>query len=117
MEYIYGALLLHSAGKPVTEEAVIVGSRDKRLRAFDPKTGDVLWTFSARGQIDSSPVIVGRRVFVGSDDGHLYAVNRKTGEEVWHYELGGSLLASPAVAAGRLVIGTDDGDLVCFGPD
>ncbi len=99
----------------VTEEAVLVGSRDKRLYALDPKTGRKLWAAATRGQIDSSPVIVGQRVFFGSDDGNLYAVDRKTGKEVWRYELGGSIIASPAVAAGRLVIGTDDGELVCFG--
>jgi outer membrane protein assembly factor BamB len=99
----------------VADDAVIVGSRDKLVHAFEPKTGHELWTFPTRGDVDSSPVIVGNRVFVGSGDGRLYALDRKTGKEVWHYELGGSVLASPAVAAGRLVIGNDDGDLVCFG--
>ena len=47
----------------VTPEAVIVGSRDKLLHAFDPKSGRPLWTFVTKGRVDSSPVVVGERVY------------------------------------------------------
>ena len=99
----------------VLPEAVIVGSRDKLLHALDPKSGQTLWTFPTRGQIDSSPVVVEDRVLVGSTDGRLYAVDRRTGKQLWQFEAGGRLVASPAVAARRLVIGNDEGDLYCFG--
>jgi outer membrane protein assembly factor BamB len=99
----------------VTAEAVIVGSRDKRIHAIDPKTGKSLWTFATHGLVDSSPVIVGGRAFVGSADGRLYALDCRTGKALWQYETGGAILGSPAVASGRLVIGTDEGTLYCFG--
>jgi outer membrane protein assembly factor BamB len=99
----------------VTPQAVVVGSRDKRLYAFEPKTGRPVWTFVSKGRIDSSPVVVGDRLFVGSADGRLYALDLKSGRELWRFAAGGALTASPAVAAGRLVIGTDDGNLYCFG--
>ncbi len=100
----------------VTEKAVIVGSRDKRLRALNPGTGELLWTFVTKGRIDSSPVVVGRRVFVGSLDGNLYAVDIGTGKELWRFEAGGPISASPAIAAGCLIIGTEDGVIYCLGP-
>jgi outer membrane protein assembly factor BamB len=85
------------------------------VHALDPKSGKELWNFTTRGNVDSSPVIVGERVFVGSNDGRLYGLDLKTGNEVWRYEAGGSIIAAPAVSQGRLVIGTSDGELFCFG--
>jgi outer membrane protein assembly factor BamB len=105
----------------VTAEGVYVGSRDKKLHAFDPQTGRQLWEFTTRGMVDSSPVVVGGapgtpgRVFFGSLDGRIYGLDRQLGKEVWHYDAGGKISASPAVAAGRLVIGSESGHLYCFG--
>jgi outer membrane protein assembly factor BamB len=99
----------------VSKEAVIVGSRDKRLHALDPATGKPLWSFATRNRVDSSPVIVGSRVFVGSADGRIYGINIKTGAKVWQFEAGGAVVASPAVAEGRMVIGNNQGELFCFG--
>jgi outer membrane protein assembly factor BamB len=99
----------------ITPDEVIVGSRDKIVRALDPKTGDERWQFVTKSPVDSSPVVVGRRVFVGSGDGRLYALDVASGEERWQFDAGGRISGSPAVAAGRLVIGNDRGDLFCFG--
>jgi len=96
---------------------VVVGSRDKMVHALDRETGERVWVFSTKGQVDSSPVVVGDRVYVGSDDGRLYGLELETGKEVWRFEAGGRILASPAVAAGRLVIGNDEGVLYCLGED
>lgn len=96
-------------------DLIVVGSRDKHVHALDPKTGESRWSFATKGQVDSSPVIVGDRVYVGSSDGRIYGLDRKTGEERWQFDAGGQVLASPAVAAGRLVIGNHRGTLYCFG--
>ena len=103
------------ASAAVTDKILVVGGRDKRLRGFDPATGKVLWTFAARGKIDSSPVIVGDRVFVGSTDGHLYAVRPSDGLESWRFESGAPISASPAIVNGALVIGNEDGVIYCLG--
>jgi outer membrane protein assembly factor BamB len=95
---------------------VVIGGRDKRLRAFDAETGAQKWAFATKGRIDSSPIIVGDRVFFGSSDGNLYAVSLKSGEKVWQFEAAEPITASTAVGHGRLVIGTLDGTLYCFGP-
>ncbi|MBX9792508.1 MAG: PQQ-binding-like beta-propeller repeat protein [Pirellulales bacterium] len=99
----------------LTKELVIVGGRDKMIKALDPATGEPRWTFPTKSRVDSSPVVVGQRVFVGGADGRLYGLSLKTGEKVWEYEAGGGFNASPAVAAGRLVIGNEDGVVFCFG--
>jgi outer membrane protein assembly factor BamB len=109
----HGASFRSSAA--VTRQAVIVGSRDKQVHAFEPTTGKPLWSFHTKGRVDGSPVVVGRRVFVGSGDGRLYALDVETGKSLWQFEAGGAIVASPAVAGGRLVIGNDSGSLYCFG--
>ncbi|MCH7591500.1 MAG: PQQ-binding-like beta-propeller repeat protein [Planctomycetes bacterium] len=99
----------------VTDRWVIVGGRDKRVRALDRITGKPQWVFVTNGRVDSSPVVVGDRVFIGSSDGNLYALTLDTGKETWRFEAGGPISASPAVAEGSLVIGTEDGMIYCFG--
>ena len=53
-----------------------------RVQAFDPKTGQELWSFATKQRVDSSPVIVGNRVFAGAADGRLYGLNLKDGKQV-----------------------------------
>jgi len=103
----------------ISEKFVLVGSRDKRLHCIDRETGKGAWTFSTRGKVDSSPVLVGDRVFVGSTDGHLYCLRLEDGKEIWKFKdlKGKAFTASPAVGEGRLVIGSEssDGYIYCFG--
>lgn len=107
---------IHSS-PAVTDELVIIGSRDKRLHAIDRQTGKERWTFATRGGIDSSPVVAGDRVYFGSRDKNVYGVTLEDGEEVWKYNAAQPIVASPAIAEGCLVIGTDaaDGRILCFG--
>lgn len=101
------------ASPAATNDAVIIGGRDKLVHALDPETGQALWTYPAGSRVDSSPVIAGDRVYFGA--GALIALELKSGTEVWRFETGAPITASPAVAAGRLVIGATDGVLYCFG--
>ncbi len=98
----------------VTDELVIVGGQDRRVRALEAATGKQRWQFATRGRVDSSPVVSGTRVFFGSADGNLYELDLATGREVWRFEAGGPISASPAVGGGCLVIGTQAGRLYCF---
>jgi len=99
----------------VTEKLVVVGSRDKRVHAFERKTGKEIWSYLAHKNVDSSPVIVDRRVTVGSLDGNLYVLDLANGTELQKLKLGSGISASPAVAENRLVIGTQDGFVYCLG--
>src|SRR5262245_4720153 len=99
----------------VQDGIVVVGSRSRRVVAFDPTTGNELWSFATKQRIDSSPVIAGNRVFVGAADGRLYGLDLKDGKELWEYQATGGFTGSPAVADGKLVIATDRGVVYCFG--
>jgi len=94
---------------------VVVGGRDKLVRALDASSGTVVWSYAAGARVDSSPIIVGDRVFVGSGNGKVLALGLATGEELWSFDTGSGINGSPAVADGRLLIGTTDGQLFAFG--
>ena len=99
----------------VMKSHVIVGDRGRRLFALNPESGERIWNFPTKRNVDSSPVIVGDRVFFGSGDGIVFALDVKTGEEKWKYEAGGGFIGSPAVADEKLFIASEDGILYCFG--
>jgi outer membrane protein assembly factor BamB len=99
----------------VGKDRVLIGSRDDHLHCVDRKTGEKIWVFETRDDIDSSPVIAGDKVVVGSLDGRLYIVDLKNGKELCSYEIGAPLFSSPAVDGGFIVIGSDDGRIYAFG--
>jgi eukaryotic-like serine/threonine-protein kinase len=99
----------------LTANLAIIGGRDKRLHCIDREKGAGVWTFQARGQVDSSPVICGDSVVVGSEDGRLYCANVADGKERWAYEAGAPITASPAASNGLIVIGSEDGTLHAIG--
>jgi len=100
---------------------VIFPGRDKNVRCVDAESGEELWSFGARGGVDSSPVIVAgptaaqSRVIFGCTTGKLYSLSLDDGTLGWIFDAGSPVSASPAVAEGRLVIGVGDGGIYCFG--
>ncbi|MGQ9590775.1 MAG: outer membrane protein assembly factor BamB family protein [Planctomycetota bacterium] len=96
------------------DAAIVVGGRDKLVRAVRARDGKALWTFPAGAEVDASPAIVGERVFVATKAGNLHLLEVSTGKEVWKFEAGSGFAASPALARGRLVISTEDGQVLCF---
>ena len=85
------------------------------VHALSPEKGEPQWTFTAKSRIESSPVIVGKRVFFGTTRGVFIALDITTGEQVWEFETASSIVASPSVAGGKIYIGNEDGVLYCFG--
>ena len=77
--------------------------------------GSEQWAFTAKRYVDSSPIVVGKRVFVGSTDGRLYGLNAETGDKEWEFEAGVEINSSPAVVDGYLVIADARGTVYCFG--
>lgn len=99
----------------VGKDHVLIGSRDGYMHCVNRTTGEKIWAFQSRDDIDGSPVISGNRVVFGSTDGRLYVVDLKDGKEIWSYEIGAAIFGCPAVAGGFVVIGADDGRVFAFG--
>jgi outer membrane protein assembly factor BamB len=103
------------ASAAVTDNLVIVGSRDKRVYALHRQSGKEAWSFATKKKVDGSPVVAGQRVYVGSSDGNLYVLDLASGNERKHFALGRDILSSPAVGDNCLVIGTMEGTVYCIG--
>ena len=101
----------------VTAKLVIVGGRDKKLRALDRATGKEIWSVIAEGTIDASPVVVGDRVYVGTltGTGDFLVVNLADGRVVQTIPLGSPVMSSAAAGPDALVVGTDKGAVVKLG--
>jgi len=74
-----------------------------------PTLDSVVWRFTTKGRIVSSPLVVGATVYVGSADHNLYAVDRATGGEKWKFETGAAVNSSPAFLDGFVFFGSVDG--------
>ena len=70
---------------------MILGGRDKLVRAIDLATGKERWRFATRARVDSSPAIAGNRVVVGSGDGKLYVLDAHDGRKIWEFDAGARL--------------------------
>ena len=101
----------------VTDALVIAGSRDQKLYGLDRATGKEVWSFTADGNIDGSPVAVGGRVYFGcmSKDGNFYALDLKTGAKVQELNLDSAVVGSVAVGPDCLLVGSDKGTVYCLG--
>ncbi len=100
----------------VTEELVIVGSRDSKMYAIDRKTGEEKWSFVTEGMCDPSPVVAGGKVYFGclALTGEFYVLDAKTGKKVEELALKGAS-GSASVGPDCLLVGTDKGVVYCWG--
>jgi outer membrane protein assembly factor BamB len=74
-----------------------------------PRLHGVKWKFRTRGQVISSPTIVGPTLYVGSTDHLLYALDRDTGTVKWKFKTEGRIASSAAVMNGAAYFGSYDG--------
>ena len=56
-----------------------------RVVALDAERGQVLWSYTAGGRVDSPPTVYNGRVLFGSADGYVYCVEAETGELAWRF--------------------------------
>lgn len=104
------------ASPAVSEQYVVVGGRDRQIRALDARTGKQVWSFRTRGDVDASPIIAGDVVVVVSRDRRLYLLELKTGRKLWEFTAGRAMTATPAVAGGVIVIADSGGNVYCLEP-
>ena len=110
----------HIVGGPtVADGAVLIGSSDGNLYAFDINRDETgvrfegsRWVapFPTGNKIWSTPAVADGVVYFGSLDHNLYAVSLESGEAVWPspFSARGAITASPVVAGGRVYVGAFD---------
>jgi outer membrane protein assembly factor BamB len=65
---------------------VFVASIDTHtIYSLDAKNGEILWSFTAGGRVDSPPTLYQGRVLFGSADGWVYCLRAAEGVLVWRF--------------------------------
>ena len=95
----------------------MASSRDGFVYCVSAQNGTLIWKYGTRKEVDSSPVICGKKVVVGSDDGFLYILDLYSGRCIHSYDIGGAISCSPLVAGKYLVVGDDNGVISAFCSD
>jgi len=114
------------------QDAMVFGSGDGGIHAFQPQTGKNIWTYNvSRRGINTTPVVTGQRIFAGHSEenigdtkmGALFAIDgAKNGDvtksgEVWRVTQRFVGKSSPLYLDGRLYACTDSGSLLVVNPD
>jgi outer membrane protein assembly factor BamB len=111
--YDFGTALV---GTPVIdggEMYVALSRSDESLLAYNLFTGVIDWR-AKLGDIESSPLLIGRRLYVTGVAGTLTCVETATGEAAWTYRLPQhvrtrTIRSSPASDGASIFFGADDG--------
>jgi outer membrane protein assembly factor BamB len=88
------------------EDKVLFTSHDNSLYCLNTADGSKAWQYETKGQVYTSPPVVGDHTFVAGCDEHLRVINIKTGEEESDIPFGIQLISSPAVIDNLLYVGT-----------
>ncbi|WP_338465657.1 methanol/ethanol family PQQ-dependent dehydrogenase [Novosphingobium sp. ZN18A2] len=76
--------------KPIAEDHI------GALRAMDPKTGKIVWTYKNKAPLWGGVLTTaGDLVFTGTPEGYLKAFDAKTGKELWKFNTGSGVVGSP----------------------
>ena len=110
------------SGVAVEGDHLYVGTQDRDIRALNAETGETVWGFNLRGEVESdravygTPAISDGVAYVGGYDGTLYALNLANGNDVWDATIGdGSpIVGGLAVGGGLVFVGSSDGTLYAY---
>jgi len=113
------------AGAAAAYNNIYVGSCDKNLYCLNAQTGALVWKYTTKWRIRSTPACSNGRVYIGPDDGNVYCLNATTGKSLWNDTLSTLLLAqcasdpfqirsSPAISGGNLYVGALNGKIYCI---
>ena len=93
----------------ITDQRVIAGNFIDGVKAYDKKTGCLIWDFSIPSAGISKPLILYKGVlYFGGRDGFLYSLDEKTGSLKWKYFTGSELAGQALVEKDRLYFLTQD---------
>jgi len=91
----------------VADGVVFIGNNLKRFYALDASNGDVIWSFTTNGPVESGAVVLGDKVFFGDGDGYVYCLNRKDGFAKWTYRVQGQVMGRLATDGNLIFVATN----------
>lgn len=123
----------YSRLSPVTGYGkLFAANREGRIVAFDPQTGDDIWTqrvskkskerklFNLYGllagqvsaKVSGGLSLAYDTLYFGTEDGVVYALDQNTGDIKWQTAVVSEVIAAPAIDAGVVVVNTVSGALM-----
>ncbi len=89
---------------------LFVGYRDGKVAAVQSRTGRVVWSFNAGGDVQAAPRLKDGVVYLGSGNGKVYALDATTGRKKWSFHILGdtSVETTPLVKNGVAYVGACD---------
>jgi len=116
-----GSILMSYAGSGLNEDSApmvygdriyvgktLPGGAGGLVESFVVGQSGLLWSFTAGGTVESSPVESYGSVYFGSFDNNVYAINAYSGDFRWSYRTGNAILSSPAVNGENVYVGSFD---------
>ena len=67
------------------DRAFVASVDTHTVYALDAGSGDILWSYTAGGRVDSPPTIYQGRALFGSADGWVYCLRASDGEMIWRF--------------------------------
>jgi alcohol dehydrogenase (cytochrome c) len=109
-----------SRASPVVADGLLFINAGAHVYAFNPATGDVVWTAkpeAAASGMYKGVAVGGGLVYVGLSNGHIVALQEKTGELAWTGSVGDdpplkgqAIPAGPTYVNGLVISGLANGD-------
>ena len=98
----------------IVGDRLVAHSKSGRVLVLDRANGHLLWSWTASGQIESSPVVEHGIDYLGDWAGDVYALDLKTHKVKWDYHDGCKITASATISGGTLYIGDYCGRIVAL---
>ena len=110
------------SGVAIDNDQLYVGTQDRDIRALNAESGETVWGFNLRGEVESdravygTPAISDGVAYVGGYDGILYALNLANGNDIWDARVGDGfpIIGGVAVGGGLVFVGSSDGTLYAY---
>ena len=110
------------SGVAIENDQLYVGTQEQDVRALNAETGQTVWGFNLRGEVESDRAVYGTLAisdgvaYVGSYDGTLYALNLANGNDLWDATVGNGepIVGGAAVGGGLVFVGSSDGALYAY---
>ena len=110
------------SGVAIENDQLYVGTQDQDVRALNAETGQTIWEFNLRGEVEAdravygTPAISDGVAYVGGYDGMLYALNLANGNDLWDATVGNgeAIVGGAAVGGGLVFVGSSDGFLYAY---
>ena len=95
-------------------DKIYLGTEDGEVIAFNPETGERVWSVFVGGEVLTAPVAGEGYVLVNTGGGRLFALQPDTGEQRWMHETENSILTLRGIsqvtsAGGGIIYGTGSG--------